>query len=68
MGMPTFKIAVGYRVPMKFKFPDCLRFMPYAEPRGDMVEMDSAVIDQVYGMVWRPGQRLPKTLTGEDDG
>ena len=65
--MPTFGVATGYRVPMDFRFPACLRFMPDAEPRGDMVELDVAVIDQIYGVIARPRQ-LPKALTGEDDG
>ncbi len=66
-GMDVFRLSVGYRTKMGFMFPTCLKFMPEAEPQGDMVELDDDVIEQIYGEAVKPGQQ-PRVLTEEDDG
>ena len=47
--LPVFEVdAAGKLIPLSAVFPGCLRFMPYAEPCGDLEEVDREALRRQY--------------------
>ena len=47
--LPVFEVNdAGELIPLSAVFPSCLRFMPYAEPCGDLEEVDREALRRQY--------------------
>ena len=54
--------AAGSRYSTRLTFPACLRFMPYAEPRGGQQRLSRARIAEIYGPLPEHPQGGPRSM------